>query len=125
MSDTTPECDNVDQKNLVSCSDNIVRYTICTPVDPDEAVRLSTTGKNYLEEGKASFVLIDLHQSTEFSSAARKICVDFLQNDKINKTAFFGGNVFVKTLATFVMAPTGKKDIKFFNTEEEALAWFK
>ncbi|HAT68209.1 MAG: hypothetical protein A2481_04035 [Candidatus Yonathbacteria bacterium RIFOXYC2_FULL_47_9] len=125
MSDTTPECENTDQKNLVSCADNIVRYTICTPVDPDEAVRLSTVGKKHLDDGEASFVLIDLHQSTEFSSAARKIWVDFLQNEKIKKTAFFGGNVFVKTLATFVIAATGKKDIKFFNTEEEALAWFK
>lgn len=124
MSDTTLEhTDN--PKNEVACADNIVHYVISTPVDPDEAVRLSTIGKSYLEGGQAEFVLIDLHQSTEFSSAARKVWVEFLQNDKIKKTAFFGGNVFVKTLATFVIAATGKKDIKFFNTGEEAVAWFK
>lgn len=126
MTDTTPECDDVTtRKNMVSCADNIVRYTICTPVEPDEAVRLSTIGKSYIEGGQAEFVLIDLHQSTEFSSAARKIWVEFLQNARIKKTAFFGGNVFVKTLATFVIAATGKKDIKFFSTEEDAIAWFK
>lgn len=121
----TPECADGTPKNEVTCADNIVRYTMCSPVDPDEAVRLSTIGKSYIEGGQAQFVLIDLHQSTEFSSAARKIWVEFLQNDKIKKTALFGGNVFVKTLATFVIAATGKKDIKFFNTEEEAVAWFK
>ncbi len=128
MTDTTPatpECPDNIPKNDVSCSDNIVRYTMCTPVDLDEAVRLSTVGKGYIDGGQAQFVLIDLHQSTEFSSAARKVWVGFLQDDKIKKTALYGGNLFVKTLATFVIAATGKKDIKFFNSEAEALAWFK
>lgn len=123
--DINHECTDANPKNEVLCVDNIVRYTMCAPVDPDEAVRLSTIGKGYIDGGQAEFVLIDLHQSTEFSSAARKVWVEFLQNDKIKKTALFGGNVFVKTLATFVIAATGRKDIKFFNTEEEALAWFK
>lgn len=127
MTDTTPEPECADNipKNDVSCSDNIVRYTMCTPVDLDEAVRLSTVGKGYIDGGQAQYVIIDLHQSTEFSSAARKVWVGFLQNDKIKKTALFGGNLFVKTLATFVIAATGKKDIRFFNSEEEANAWIK
>ena len=125
MSDTISECSDVNPKNEVLCADNIVHYIMCTPVDPDEAVRLSTLGKGFVETGQAQYVLIDLRRSTEFSSSARKIWVEFLQNDKIKKTALFGGNVFVKTLATFVMAATGKKDIKFFNSEDEARAWFK
>ncbi len=125
MSETTPECDDANPKNEVLCADNIVHYTMCTPVSAEEAERLSTIGKGFVDVGQAQFILIDLRQSTEFSSSARKIWVEFLQNDKIKKTALFGGNVFVKTLATFVMAATGKKDIKFFNTEEEAKGWFK
>ena len=127
MTDTIPEpeCPDNIPKNDVVCVDNIVRYTMCTPVDLDEAVRLSTVGKGYIDGGQAQYVLIDLHQSTEFSSAARKVWVGFLQDEKIKKTALYGGNLFVKTLATFVIAATGKKEIKFFNSEAEALAWFK
>ncbi len=125
MSDTTPEYSGANPKNEVLCADNIVSYAIRTPVDHDEAWRLTTIGKGFIDAGKAQYVLTNLRKSIEFSSSARKIWVEFLKNDKIKKTAIFGGNVLIKTLATFMIVATGKKDIKFFNTEEEARAWFR
>lgn len=125
MSDIMLEYPVAVSKNEVSCADNIVRYTICASVNNDEAMSLSTIGKRYLEGGQAQYVIIDLRRYMDFSASARKILVEFLQNDKIKKTAFFGGNVFVKTLAAFVIAAAGKKNVKFFDTEENALAWFK
>lgn len=109
--------------NDVWCKDGIVFYTISVPVDEKEAIRLDTTGEELINKGEASFVLIDIQQSNDFSSAARKIWVKFLQNPRIKKTAIFGGNVFVRTLASFVIAATGRPNIKFFATKEDALTW--
>ncbi len=125
MIDTIPEHTDANLKNEVLCADNIVRYTMRTFVDHDEAVRLSTIGKDFIDAGQAQYVLIDLRKSTEFSAPAGKIWIEFLNNDKIKKTALFGGNVFVRSFATFVVTTTGKKDIKFFNNDDEAIRWFK
>jgi len=112
-------------KNYVTCppGSNIVLYLINSNVDGEEAQKLSDFGKDCFEKKLAEYVLIDLQSSTEFSSAARKIWVEFLQDGRIKKTAIFGGNVFVRTLASFVIAAAGKKNISFFSTEEEARAW--
>ena len=107
--------------NDVWCKDGIVHYVIAAPVDEKEAIRLDTVGEEFINKGEALFVLIDIEQSQEFSSVARKIWVKFLQNSKIKKTAIFGGNVFVRTLASFVIAAAGKANIKFFETEQQAL----
>lgn len=112
-------------KNKVWCKDGILYYTIVTSVDEQEAIRLDTVGEEFINKGETSFVLIDIQQSSDFSSAARKTWVKFLQNPRIKKTAIFGGNVFVRTLASFVIAAVGKADIKFFETEQDALKWFR
>lgn len=109
--------------NEVWCKDGVVHYIIAAPVDEKEAIRLDTAGEEYVNKGEASFVLIDIEQSQQFSSAARKAWVKFLQNPKIKKTAIYGGNVFVRTLASFVIAAAGKANIKFFEKEQEAVDW--
>ncbi len=110
-------------KNNVSCKDNIIQYVISAPVDEEEAERLSAVGIGCLNNDEAIYVLIDLKQSTQFSSEARRKWVTFLQNSKIKKTAIFGGNVFVRTLASFVIAASKSKNIRFFTTKEEAKDW--
>ena len=112
-------------KNEVIVEGDIVRYIIKYPVDENEASDLRDTGWREFDAGKASRVIIDLQTSTEFTSAARKIWVEFLKHPKIKKTAIFGGNVFVRTLASFVIAAAGKKNIKFFSDEESARKWLK
>jgi hypothetical protein len=109
--------------NKIWCKDNIVYYIISAPVDEKEASRLSNCGIEFIEKKSASKVLINLKQSTQFSSEARKIWVEFLKHQKIEKTAILGGNVFIRTLASFVIAASKKKNIKFFITEEKAMKW--
>lgn len=111
--------------NEVWCKDGILHYTITAPVDENEANRLDAIGVEFVNKGEAVFVLIDLQQSTDFSSGARRTWVEFLKNPKIKKTAIYGGNVFVRTLASFVITAAGKTNIKFFVTEEEALTWLR
>ena len=110
--------------NDVWCKDGIVHYTIAAPVDEKDAIRLDTTGAEFINRGEASFVLINIQQSINFSSGARRVWVKFLQNPKTKKAAIYGGNIFVRTLASFVIAATGKTNIKFFETEQQALDWF-
>ncbi len=111
--------------NKVWVEDEVVYYVMSCEVDECEAVLLNSIGLEYINSGKASFILIDLQQSSKFSSAARKTWVKFLQNTKIKKAAMFGGNIIVRTLASFVIAAVGKKNIKFFAAKEEALKWLK
>ncbi len=112
-------------ENSISFENNTIKYTISTPVDEEEAKRLNGIGSEYIDKkGGIIYILIDLKKSTQFSSGARKEWVKFLQNPKINKVAIFGGNVFVRTLASFVIAASKSKNIKFFTTEEEATSWF-
>lgn len=111
--------------NNVICStdDRVLHYQINSDIDEAEAVRLYDFGKQCFESDKVDYVLIDLKSSSEFSSAARKVWVQFLQDARIKRSAIFGGNIFVRTLASFVIAATGKKNIKFFLTREEAWQW--
>lgn len=113
----------IEAVNDVSCRDNIIHYVISLPVDDKEAERINNIGLEYLDDNKADCVLIDLKQSTKFSSEARKRWVKFLKNPKIKKTAIFGGNIFVRTLASFVIAASKSNNIKFFTKEEEARDW--
>jgi len=111
--------------NEVWCKGGIVHYIIAAPVDEREANRIDAIGTAFIDKGEASYVLIDIQLSTIFTSSARRTWVKFLQNPKIKKTAIYGGNVFVRTLASFVIAATGKANIKFFVTENEAMAWLR
>lgn len=111
--------------NKLWCTGGILHYLVSAPVDGNEATLLSGKGIELLNAENASSVLIDLKQSTQFSSDARKIWVRFLQDPKIKKTALFGGNVFVRTLASFVIAASNKQNIKFFTAEDEAIEWLK
>ncbi len=112
-------------ENTISFENDIIKYIISSPVDETEAKRLNKVGSEYINKKKGSiYILIDLKRSTQFSSGARKEWVKFLQNPKINKVAIFGGNIFVRTLASFVIAASKSKNIKFFTTEKEAISWF-
>ena len=113
------------QRNEVACENGILAYRLLTPVDDKEAERLDIAGRAFLERKEADRVLIDIRRSSDFSSAARKRWVDFLRNPSIKKTAIFGGNTFVRTLAIFVIGASKMENIKFFATEHEAREWLQ
>ena len=59
------------------------------------------------------------------SVAARNIGKDAFQHEKVGKLAIFGMHPVAKMLASFLIGTSNKKDIRFFKTKEEALAWLK
>jgi len=119
----TNDSDIETSRNNVYCENGIIVYRLVTPVDDVEAKRLDEAGRVFLDRNEADRILIDIQSSSNFSSAARKRWVHFLQNPSIVKTAIFGGNIFIRTLATFVIGATKKKNIKFFGAEQEAHQW--
>ncbi len=76
-------------------------------------------------EGKVD-LLIDANKARQPSSEARKIAQEgVLKYDKTGKVAIFGAGPVVRVIASFVMGAIRKKDMHFFETKEEALAWLK
>jgi hypothetical protein len=76
-------------------------------------------------EGKVD-CLLDANRSGQPSSEARRIFQEgILQYEKTGKVAVFGMHPVARVISSFVMGATKKKDMRFFKTEEEALAWLK
>lgn len=124
MVDTSLSNSNIKTlRNDIHCEDGMIVYRLTTSVDDTEAKRLDELGRVFLDRNEADHILIDIQKSSDFSSAARKRWVNFLQHPRIVKVAIFGGNIFIRTLATFVIGASKKKNIKFFETEEEARKW--
>ncbi len=75
-------------------------------------------------EGKMK-MLIDINKAGQLSSGARKIGRETLEDKKVGKVALFGSHPVARVIASFVMGVTRKKDMRFFKTKEQALAWLK
>jgi len=70
-------------------------------------------------------MLIDINKAGQVSSGARKIGKETLEDEKVGKVAFVGLHPVARVIASFVMGVTRKRDMRFFKTREEALAWLK
>jgi len=75
-------------------------------------------------EGKMK-MLLDINKAGQVSSGARKIGKETFEDEKVGKVAFVGFHPVARVIASFVMGVTRKKDMRFFKTKEEALAWLK
>lgn len=117
--------DDTQKENRLEVVDGVLCYTISFPVGDAEALRLREMGERALGEIGASYVLINLEGSSEFSVGARKIWVDFLRNDLIKKAAIYGGGTLIRVIATFVITASGRDDVKFFSDEVSAREWLK
>jgi len=70
-------------------------------------------------------ILIDLNHCGTVSAKARRFAKVSFEKDDTGKVALFGLHPVARVLASFVIGVTRKKDLRFFKTEEEALAWLK
>ncbi|MBN2347738.1 MAG: STAS/SEC14 domain-containing protein [Bacteroidales bacterium] len=75
-------------------------------------------------QGKLNY-LINLNRAGKSSPAARKVWQKISESETTLKVALFGVHPVARILATFVMGVTNKKDIRFFNTKNEAILWLK
>ncbi|MFC2084216.1 STAS/SEC14 domain-containing protein [Bacteroidota bacterium] len=69
-----------------------------------------------------------LHDLSEIKipkAKARKNLAVGMADPSVNRCAVFGASVFLKTVAGFIAAAGGQKNIRYFATEKEALNWLK
>ena len=69
--------------------------------------------------------LYDMSRAGTASSKARKIFAESFKKSTSSKTALFGGGVVQRTIAKFIFTFSGVKNMRYFDTEDEALRWLK
>jgi len=79
--------------------------------------------------GKAK-ILINLRTvptvwTSQFRKRLAERIKEIAKNIRFEKAALFGGNVVLRTIASFIIAATGLGNVKVFPTKEEALKWLK
>ena len=106
--------------------DNILYTTVVGEVDENAAIAIREGHLKFMNmvEGKVNS-LIDLNKAGKQPPKARKIGIEMFEHERIGKVALFGLHPVARVIASFVMGVTRKKDIRFFKTREEALAWIK
>ena len=106
--------------------DNIIRITIVGELDEETQIGINEAGYKLMNtvEGKVH-ALIDLNKAGKVSPGARKRQVEISEYEKTAKVALFGLHPVARVVASFFMGVSRKKDMRFFKTREEALAWLK
>ena len=106
--------------------DNILYVTVVGEVDEKVAIACREAAFKLMNivEGKVN-VLIDVNKAGKQSPEARKVWTELSEHEKFGKVALFGLHPVARVLASFVMGVSKKKDMRFFKTKEEALAWLK
>ena len=116
----------VGKNRLYLGEDNTIRITIVGELDEKTQLAINEAGYKLMStvEGKAN-ALIDINKAGKILPGARKRQVEISEHEKTGKIALFGLHPVARVIASFFMGITRKKDIGFFKTEEEALAWLK
>ena len=57
--------------------------------------------------------------------AVRKAFADLNRDPRLGKSATLNVNRYIRVLVGFVLRATGRTNIRFFDIEEEALAWLR
>ena len=106
--------------------DNIIYNTAAK--NPDEEQALAINEAIYklanIPEGKVC-MLIDITDTGRPTAKARKIFSSLEEMNQIRKHAFFGAHPVARILASFFITFNKRKNLAFFETKEEALAWLK
>ena len=116
----------IGETRLYLGEDNIFYITVVGEVDGKTAAEVTEIDNKFksMVEGKLN-VLADLNKGGKQSVEARKIWKEMTEGDRTGKIAMYGMHPVARVLASFVMGVSRKKDMRFFKTKEEALAWLK
>ena len=116
----------VGENGLYLDTDNIIHITILGELDEETQVGINDAGYKLMNtvEGKVH-ALVDLNKAGKVSPEARKRQVEISEHEKTAKIALFGLHPVARVIASFFMGISRNKDMRFFKTKEEALAWLK
>jgi len=116
----------VEEERLCLGEDNIFYVTSDGAVDEKMAIKIKEITLKFMRmaEGKMH-LLIDLNKAGKQSLEARKTWDELSEHEKCGKVALFGLHPVARVIASFAMGISKKKDMRFFKTKEDALAWLK
>jgi hypothetical protein len=117
---------HIGENRLYFTEDNIICIVNIGEIDEKTALAMKEAVLNLMNrvEGKVH-TLTDLNRAGKTSPEARKVFKELAENEKQGKNAFFGMHPVARVLSAFFMGLSPKKDMCFFKTKEEALAWLK
>ena len=106
--------------------DNILHLAILGEIDEEIEIGINEASLKLanMVDGKVN-VLVDLNKAGKTSPEARKKQKEISEHEKVGKVALFGLHPVARVIAAFMMGISEKKDMRFFKTKEEALAWLK
>ena len=116
----------VGENRLYLREDNILYETLVGKQNLETVIAIHKASDKLksLVEGRVN-ILTDLNKTGKPTPEARKAGKERLEAEGIGKVALFGMHPVARVIASFVMGVTKKKDIRFFKTKEDALAWLK
>jgi len=76
------------------------------------------------DEGKIK-ILVNSNAAKKPTPEARKMFSKLMEDESVGKIAIYGSNPVIRVIASFVIGFSKNKNIKIFNSKEDALAWFK
>ncbi len=118
-----------DKHRLWTEKDNVIHIEIAETIDEQEVKRLFEKMKRTLREiPEGAKFLVDMgHTSIIRSSRFRKNAAEWMKDmyrsSAFYKIAIFGGNIAMRTIASFIIAASGLKNVKVFETKEKAAKW--
>lgn len=108
--------------------DGILRLKFIGDTDKLGAEALIADFAPYLAQATAEnplCILWDDAQGGKASSEVRKFYADLNRDSRIGKVAIFGAQHYGRVLGEFILKFTGRDNIRFFDTQEQALRWLK
>ena len=116
----------IGKNRLFLSKGNILVYTLNGEINKEIVIAMNEAALELadLVEGRVN-VFVDLNNAGKSSPEARKIGSEYLSNEKYGKIAYFGLHPVARVLTSFFMGISKKKDMRYFKTKEEALAWLK
>lgn len=116
----------IGKNRLYLSEDNTLHISDVGKVDEEIAILCKNAAfkLSSMVEGKVN-VFIDINQAEKQSAEVRKDWKEFSEYEKFGKIALFGMHPVARVVASFVMGVSKKKDMRFFKSREEALAWLK
>jgi len=128
------EKQNTKKENKVWLGEDGIIYVETSILTEETTPKLISDLKEKLEtiqNKEERKVLVDLSAINSYvtTSSFRRDTVDRIKNvaEKVGfyKTAVFGGNTFIRTIASFMLAYLRKENVKIFKSKEEALKWLE
>ena len=108
--------------------DGILQSTLTGDMSDKDAKAYREDMVSFLEattEAEPLHALIDSSRLGKMSPASRKAVVEVSRDPRLGKAAVVGANRYARVLGSFIMKATERDHIRFFDSEEEALAWLK